>query len=55
MPQGICHVPGGVIRLSEEIGGDGAQLLKVACSMGLEGIIGKNVDKSYRSGRLGDW
>lgn len=55
MLKGICHVPGGVIRLSEEIGGDVAQLLKVACNMGLEGIIGKHVDKPYRSGRLGDW
>ncbi|SOC38944.1 bifunctional non-homologous end joining protein LigD [Rhizobium subbaraonis] len=55
MLEAICHVPGGVIRLSEEIGGDGAQLLKVACNMGLEGIIGKKLDKPYRSGRLGDW
>ncbi|SOC47132.1 bifunctional non-homologous end joining protein LigD [Rhizobium subbaraonis] len=55
MLEAICHVPGGIIRLSEEIGDNGAELLKVACGMGLEGIIGKNESKPYRSGRRGDW
>lgn len=55
MLDAICHVPGGIIRLSEEIGDNGAELLKVACGLGLEGIIGKNDNKPYRSGRLGDW
>lgn len=55
MLEAICHVPGGIIRLSEEIGDDGAELLKVACGLGLEGIIGKNENKPYRPGRLGDW
>ncbi|QJP14651.1 ATP-dependent DNA ligase [Starkeya sp. ORNL1] len=45
----------GLIRLSEEIEGDGSALLKHACKLGLEGIIGKRLDKPYRSGRNGDW
>jgi bifunctional non-homologous end joining protein LigD len=43
------------IHLSEELDGDGAELLEAACSMGLEGIIAKNRDSKYRSGRTGDW
>jgi bifunctional non-homologous end joining protein LigD len=53
--QAMTHVPGGVIRLSEEIGQNGTDLLKSACGMGLEGIIGKNETRPYRSGRVGDW
>jgi bifunctional non-homologous end joining protein LigD len=50
-------VPGqqGLIRLSEEIEGDGKVLLEHACKLGLEGIIGKRRDKPYRPGRTGDW
>lgn len=49
------QAPGGIIRMSEEIGSDGAELLKAACAMGLEGIIGKDGTRPYRSGRRGDW
>ncbi len=45
----------GAIRLSEEIQGDGAELLANACSIGMEGIIAKHRDSAYRSGRTGDW
>ncbi|MCU1441781.1 MAG: ligD [Rhodoglobus sp.] len=45
----------GAIRLSEEVGGDGAKLLENACTVGLEGIIAKHRDSTYRSGRTGDW
>lgn len=45
----------GSIRLSEEIDADGEQLLALACEHGLEGIIAKDKDSTYRSGRLGDW
>ncbi|AHG45143.1 ATP-dependent DNA ligase [Rhizobium leguminosarum bv. trifolii CB782] len=51
-------VPAGgeaAIRLSEEIEADGEQLLRVACEHGLEGIIAKDRNSLYRSGRLGDW
>jgi bifunctional non-homologous end joining protein LigD len=45
----------GAIRLSEEVDADGDALLRVACEHGLEGIIAKDRDSAYRSGRLGDW
>ncbi|KQU97010.1 ATP-dependent DNA ligase [Ensifer sp. Root31] len=46
---------GTVIRLSEEIEGEGAAILAHACKLGLEGIIAKDRRGPYRSGRLGDW
>ncbi|MDM9644449.1 non-homologous end-joining DNA ligase [Rhizobium sp. S163] len=45
----------GAIRLSEEASADGAALFQAACEHGLEGIIAKRLDSTYRSGRLGDW
>jgi bifunctional non-homologous end joining protein LigD len=45
----------GAIQLSEEVDGDGDQLLETARSHGLEGIIAKNRESKYRSGRTGDW
>lgn len=43
------------IRWSEEIHGDGDELFETACAHGLEGIIAKDRDSRYRSGRTGDW
>ncbi|TCR68228.1 bifunctional non-homologous end joining protein LigD [Bosea sp. BK604] len=43
------------IRISEEIDAPGAALLRQACAMGLEGVIGKRRDSRYRSGRGGEW
>ncbi|CDM57219.1 non-homologous end-joining DNA ligase [Rhizobium favelukesii] len=45
----------GAIRLSEEVEGDGREIFSAACEHGLEGIIAKNKESTYRSGRLGDW
>jgi len=45
----------GALQLSEEIDADGAELLASACSLGMEGIIAKHRDSTYRSGRTGDW
>ncbi|MBY5819891.1 ATP-dependent DNA ligase [Rhizobium leguminosarum] len=45
----------GAIRISEEIEADPTELLDHACRLGLEGIVGKNQDSSYRSDRTGDW
>jgi bifunctional non-homologous end joining protein LigD len=45
----------GAIRISEEIDHDPAGLLEHVCRLGLEGIIGKDRTKPYRSGRTGDW
>ncbi|MGO8269247.1 non-homologous end-joining DNA ligase [Rhizobium ruizarguesonis] len=43
------------IRLSEEIEADGETLLRIACEHDLEGIIAKDRNSPYRSGRLGEW
>ncbi|MFB2608426.1 ATP-dependent DNA ligase, partial [Rhizobium phaseoli] len=43
------------IRLSEEIEADGDVLLRIACEHGLEGIIAKDRNSAYRSGRWGEW
>jgi bifunctional non-homologous end joining protein LigD len=32
----------------------GAEVFEQACPMGLEGIVSKRIDASYRSGRRGD-
>lgn len=45
----------GAIQLSEEVDGNGDDLLEAACSYGLEGLIAKHVGSKYRSGRNGDW
>ncbi|MBD9635497.1 ATP-dependent DNA ligase [Ensifer sp. ENS07] len=45
----------GAIRFSEEVDADGAEFFKIACEMGLEGIIAKRRDKPYRSGRRPEW
>ena len=45
----------GAIRLSETIDADPAILLEHVSSLGLEGIVGKQLDQPYRSGRTGDW
>ncbi|NNU66508.1 ATP-dependent DNA ligase [Rhizobium sp. WYCCWR 11152] len=51
----VSVVGHGDIRLSEEIEADGDQLLASACEHGLEGIIAKDRNSTYRSGRGGDW
>lgn len=45
----------GTIRLSEEVNADGEEFFRVACELGLEGIIAKRRDKPYRSGRRPEW
>jgi len=45
----------GAIRISEEFDADPDALLESARQFGLEGIIAKNADRPYRSGRTGDW
>jgi ATP-dependent DNA ligase len=37
------------------IEGDGPTVFAHACKMGLEGIVSKRKDSSYRSGRSPDW
>ncbi|WP_337268836.1 non-homologous end-joining DNA ligase [Oryzifoliimicrobium ureilyticus] len=45
----------GIIRLSESFETDGETLLETARQHGLEGIIAKDRNAPYRSGRTGDW
>lgn len=46
----------GAIRISEEVETDNPGLmLEHACRLGLEGIVGKDRNSLYRSGRTGDW
>jgi bifunctional non-homologous end joining protein LigD len=40
---------------SEHLAGDGTTVLKEACTLGLEGVISKRADRTYHSGRNGDW
>lgn len=44
-----------VILLSEEVVADGDAFFRIACGMGLEGIIAKRRNAPYRSGRGGEW
>lgn len=48
-----AETPG--LIFSETIEAEGDALLASACNFGLEGIIAKNRDSPYRSGRHGDW
>jgi bifunctional non-homologous end joining protein LigD len=45
----------GAIRYSAHLPADGARMLADACSLGLEGIISKRLDRPYHSGRHDDW
>lgn len=41
----------GAVRLSETLDAGPAVLLEHICRLGLEGIVGKHLDRPYRSGR----
>src|SRR5439155_8627815 len=43
------------IRFNEHIEGDGSTVFAHACKLGLEGIVSKRKDSTYRSGRSPDW
>lgn len=45
----------GAIRLSEEVDADGEAFFRVACELGLEGIIAKHRARPYRSGKRPEW
>ena len=45
----------GRIRFSEHIEGNGEAFFGEACRAGLEGIVSKRRDQSYRAGRHGGW
>jgi bifunctional non-homologous end joining protein LigD len=43
------------IRYSDHIVGDGGQVIASACNLKLEGVVSKQADAPYRSGRVGSW
>ncbi len=45
----------GAIHLSGEVEADGASFFRVACEHGFEGIIAKDRERPYRSGRRPEW
>src|SRR5262245_35743150 len=46
---------GAGLRLTEHIEGDGATVFAHACKLGLEGIVSKLKDSTYRSGPSRNW
>jgi ATP-dependent DNA ligase len=40
---------------NEHIGDDGDTVFRHACKLGLQGIVSKRKDSTYRSGRSPDW
>jgi len=51
LAQLLAKRAGGVIRFSENFGKDGPLALRKACRLKLEGIVSKQIDAPYRSGR----
>ena len=45
----------GQISFSQDFGGSAADILRSACQMGLEGVIGKRRDSPYVSARSSNW
>ena len=43
------------LRLNEHIDEPGEIVFRLACKLGLEGIVSKRLGLSYRSGRSPDW
>jgi bifunctional non-homologous end joining protein LigD len=43
------------VRLSEHLSGDAREVLTEACRLGLEGLIGKEANSTYASGRSRSW
>ena len=43
------------IRYSEHLTGDGTAIFEHACKLGLEGIVSKRINASYRSGKAKTW
>jgi bifunctional non-homologous end joining protein LigD len=47
--------PDMIVRYSHHFEGDGSEVLREACRMGLEGIVSKRRDLPYESGRNRNW
>ena len=46
---------GGAVRYSDHVAGSGPDFFAQACKLGLEGIVSKRADSSYRPVRSRDW
>jgi bifunctional non-homologous end joining protein LigD len=46
---------GGTIRYTDHVRGSGESVQREACRLGLEGIVSKEANSPYRSGRSQDW
>lgn len=53
--ESVMRGAGDPIRYSEHIAGDGDRVIKEACAIKLEGIVSKNLNAAYRSGRGRAW
>ncbi len=51
----VVRDAGDPIRYSEHIAGDGSRVIEEACAINLEGIISKQSNAAYRSGRGTTW
>ncbi len=47
--------PPGNLHYSQHVAGNGKECFKAACSLGMEGIVGKRADSVYSGTRNGDW
>jgi len=55
LAQLIAGKPGGRILMSESIASTGAELLRTACTMGLEGVVAKRASAPYQGERSENW
>lgn len=53
--QAAAFEPGGAVRYSDHVLGQGPEFFEQACTLGLEGIISKRADAPYRSDRSKLW
>jgi bifunctional non-homologous end joining protein LigD len=44
-----------ILRATDGFAGDGREVFREACRLGLEGIVSKRADEPYRPGRHGSW
>jgi bifunctional non-homologous end joining protein LigD len=51
----VAGLPRPLVSFSEELGADAQALMRIACDMGLEGLIGKRRDAPYQAGRSRTW
>jgi len=43
------------LQFVEHLEGEGAEILKVACRLGLEGVVSKRADSAYKAGPSKMW